>query len=184
MKGPPKRRPRQPLVLRPTRPLGARAGLRAANQPAKTNRPPVDAVRPVAGGVRSTGGRPRPGSVRKGGLPKFARVAFMIVFAYLLASFVFQEFDVWSLARQVRQLEDQAALLETENERLTEEIKYAQTPEYIERIAREELGLVWPNEIPYAPGRWVPHPAGSSTTGGPAGDGGTGGAGATGGNGP
>lgn len=151
MKRPAKRRSRRPFVLSPTRPLGARAETRAAAQPVSANRTPVDAMRPGAG-AWSAGGRTRPVSGRKGGLPKFGRVAFMIVFAYLFASFVFQEFDVWSLARQAHQLEDQAARLEAENQRLTEDIKYAQTPEYIERIAREELGLTWPNEIPYAPG--------------------------------
>ncbi len=89
----------------------------------------------------------------------------MIVFAYLIIGFVVQEFEVLRLSRMEQQLEDQAGALEAENKRLAEEIAYAQTPEYIERIAREELGLVWPNEIPYAPGRRPTQNSGGSDGG-------------------
>ncbi len=35
------------------------------------------------------------------------------------------------------------------NEKLEEEKKQLQTPEAIEKVAREELGLVKPGEVPY-----------------------------------
>lgn len=111
------------------------------------------------GGARTrgtvwTGVRPRKAKARsrKGGLPRFARVAFAVVFVYLFVGFCLQQIEVMKLARQVGDLEAQAASLEAENARLAEEIEYAKSDAYIEQVAREELGLVWPNEIPYAPG--------------------------------
>ncbi len=93
---------------------------------------------------------------RQGGLPRPARVAFFVVFVYLFVSFCLQEVEVFRLARQVRQLENQAAALEAENASLVKEIEYTRSDAYIEQVAREELGLVWPNEIPYVPGRRIP----------------------------
>jgi len=47
-------------------------------------------------------------------------------------------------------LEDQVTALRAENQRLAQEIEFTKTDEYIKQVAREELGLVWPDEIPYA----------------------------------
>lgn len=79
-------------------------------------------------------------------------MVFVVIFVYLAVSFVLQEFTVLGLVEQVRSLERQASELEAANAELKEEIQYARTDAYIEQVAREELGLVWPNEIPYAPG--------------------------------
>jgi len=49
-------------------------------------------------------------------------------------------------------LEDQVTALRAENQRLAQEIEFTKTDEYIKQVAREELGLVWPDEIPYAHG--------------------------------
>ena len=56
------------------------------------------------------------------------------------------------MARQVRILEAKAAEIERVNDLLREEIDYARTDTYIEQVAREQLGLIGPNEVPYAPG--------------------------------
>lgn len=120
----------------------------------------------------SAEGARREAEARKAGLPKFARVAFLVVFAYLIVGFALQEIEVLGLTRQVRELEAEAAGLATENARLVEEIKYVQTDTYIEQVAREELGLIWPNEIPYAPGGRT---TGDEGTGGGTGASGTGG---------
>ncbi len=88
----------------------------------------------------------------KGALPRSVKLIFAVVFVYLFASFCVQEVNVLSLAAQVRDLEHQTERLEAENARLLDDINFARTDAYIERVAREELGLVWPNEIPYASG--------------------------------
>ncbi|MCL6581456.1 MAG: septum formation initiator family protein [Firmicutes bacterium] len=121
-------------------------------------------VRGVSRGQRFVvDGRPRragsvwPGTARRKpaagrpGLPRGARLAFLVIIAYLVFGFVAQEMKVMALARQVRELERQAESIRVENERLKREIEFAKSDEYIIRVAREELGLVWPNEVPYAP---------------------------------
>jgi cell division protein DivIC len=87
-----------------------------------------------------------------GGLPKPARIAFFALFIYLFASFCLQQIEVLSLMRQVRALENRAAEISRANDLLREEIDFARSDAYIEQVAREQLGLIWPNEIPYAPG--------------------------------
>lgn len=80
------------------------------------------------------------------------RVAFVIVFVYLIVSFVLQSVDVLRLAGQASALEEELETLRRSNQVLQERIEYAKTDEYIEQVARERLGLVGPHEIPYAPG--------------------------------
>lgn len=80
------------------------------------------------------------------------RVAFVIVFVYLIVSFVLQSVDVLRLAGQASALEEELETLRRSNQVLQERIEYAKTDEYIEQVARERLGLVGPNEIPYARG--------------------------------
>jgi len=138
----------RPFVLNPSRPLTL-----GTHQAERTPRGPAPGRSAAKGAAaRLPVGRPRKTA---GGLSRPVRAAFLIVFAYLIVSFMLQEIEVLRLARQVRQLEAEAAELTAANQKLAEEIKYAQTPEFIERMAREELGLVWPNEIPYAPGAEV-----------------------------
>lgn len=87
-----------------------------------------------------------------GGLPRPVRLAFFVLFAYFLASICLQQIEVLSMAREVRLLEARVAELRRANDRLQEEIEYAQTDAFIEQVAREQLGLIGPNEVPYAPG--------------------------------
>jgi cell division protein FtsL len=54
---------------------------------------------------------------------------------------------LYHLGRQLAELEHQRDLLLAENRRLREEIRRLHDPAYVERLAREELGLVRPGEI-------------------------------------
>ena len=92
------------------------------------------------------------GSTRRGGLPRAARIAFLVVFVYLFVSLSVQMIDVFRMRHLVQELDAQLAALRVDNERLTQEIAFVKTDQYVQQVAREELGLVWPNEIPYARG--------------------------------
>ena len=118
-------------------------------------------VRPAAfrpGARRIRGGaakRPPDGdapAAGRGGLSSVARVAFLVVFVYLIAGLCFQVVEVLQMRGLVLGLEDQVAALRAENQRLAQEIEFTKTDEYIKQVAREELGLIWPDEIPYARG--------------------------------
>lgn len=54
---------------------------------------------------------------------------------------------LYHLSRQLAELEHQREALLAENRRLREEIRRLHDPAYVERLAREELGLVRPGEI-------------------------------------
>lgn len=54
---------------------------------------------------------------------------------------------VYHLTRQVAELEHQRHALLQENRKLREEIRRLYDPAYVERLAREQLGLVRPGEI-------------------------------------
>jgi len=79
-------------------------------------------------------------------------LAFIIVFIYLAASLVIQQFELLGLQTRVRELERQVENLQAANQELQEQIEYARTDAYIEQVARERLGLVRPNEVLYTTG--------------------------------
>jgi len=62
-----------------------------------------------------------------------------------------QSVDLLRLAGQVGDLERRVEAIRFQNELLREQIDFAKTDAYIEQVAREELGLVRPNEVLYAP---------------------------------
>lgn len=90
-------------------------------------------------------------------LSKFSRRAFVYALSVLLA--VFSLFTVlgergvlhlWRLWEEKAKLDERNFLLQTENEILRERIHRLRHDDlYLEKIAREELGLVRPGEIVY-----------------------------------
>jgi cell division protein FtsL len=127
-----------------------RKGFRPRVVPGRVLSRPGAAGVPAAVGRGETASRNVGGETAGRGLPRLGRLAFLVVFVYLFTGLVLQSVEAMGLARQARDLEQRVAALTEENERLAAEIEYAKTDEYIERIAREELGLTRPNEIPYS----------------------------------
>jgi len=75
-----------------------------------------------------------------------------VVVALLLAVVTVHAFGesllaTYRLKRQARALERQVAALRRANADLREEIRRLHSPAYIERLAREQLGLLRPGEI-------------------------------------
>lgn len=56
-------------------------------------------------------------------------------------------YRLYQLTRQVAELEHQRRVLLAENRRLREEVRRLYDPAYVERLAREQLGMVRPGEI-------------------------------------
>jgi cell division protein FtsB len=76
--------------------------------------------------------------------------------------------DGYRLRRAAAEMARERDLLRRENAQLREEIRLLNTPEYIERIAREQLSLVRPGEIAImlmrpTPAPTPPPPAGSNS---------------------
>jgi len=74
-------------------------------------------------------------------------VGVCIVTAFVLVSFGETYLRVFQLKREAARLEEERQELQRQNAQLREEIKLLQTSEYVERLARERLGLVKPGEI-------------------------------------
>ena len=60
--------------------------------------------------------------------------------------FISQQFDLARLGKENDVLDNQIAEAQTAHEELTQEKENAETPEYIERVAREKLGYMKPEE--------------------------------------
>lgn len=91
--------------------------------------------------------RPRRGRFRfKIRAGRLLVTAFLLYGVYVFAA---QEIRVHGLKVQEAQIQAQIRELQQTNESLREQIKTAQTDAYVEKVAREQLGLVKDGEIPY-----------------------------------
>jgi cell division protein FtsL len=87
-------------------------------------------------------------TVRTSRLARGVRLVVVGALAVLFfVSFGQAAYRVYLLDRQIADLERTHSSLIEENQRLREQIRLLQQPSYIERVAREQLGLVRPGEI-------------------------------------
>ena len=96
-------------------------------------------------------------------LPKGRRpwrqLVALVVTLYLLYSFTHLGLALYQTNRQMQAYENQKTALLQENARLKQQIQELNSDSYIERVAREELGLVKPGErviMPAQPGQVRP----------------------------
>ena len=73
-------------------------------------------------------------------------LVFAVVF-YLGYTFISQQVQINALNKDISELDTKISEEENRNLELVKKKKEIDTPEYIEKIAREELGLVAPDEI-------------------------------------
>jgi len=69
-----------------------------------------------------------------------------IIVAFLMVAFGSTFLQVYRLEREAARMEQLKHDLEAQNAQLREEIKLLHTAQYIEKLAREQLGLVKPGE--------------------------------------
>ena len=72
-----------------------------------------------------------------------AAAVFIIYFVYAMIA---QQIVLSNKNKEIQSLEEQVSAANTETERLQKELDNLEDPEYLERVAREKLGLVRPNE--------------------------------------
>lgn len=80
-------------------------------------------------------------------------VVILICLGYIVFMLADQERQLSGLRKEAENLRAKEATLKAENERLSQEQQLLQTDAYIEKVAREELGLVKPGETPYIMGQ-------------------------------
>lgn len=92
-------------------------------------------------------------------LPRWVVPLILLTAAVLLLNaFGASYLTTYRLHREAARLDREVATLRRENAQLREEIRRLHTPLYIERLAREQLGLVKPGEIPVIIVRPTPSP--------------------------
>lgn len=68
--------------------------------------------------------------------------------------------EVYQLSQQASQIRQDITQLKDRNSELRRQMEYLQSPEYVEKEAREQLNLVQPGDIPlvvvYPPGKQLP----------------------------
>ncbi len=103
------------------------------------------------GGIRKRGVRRTPAPLRRrrpSPLRRLLTVIAAVAAAAMIVALSTQYARTYTLARQAAQLEQHRTALAAENDTLREEIQRLETDDrYIERIARQQLGLVRSGEI-------------------------------------
>ena len=86
----------------------------------------------------------------------------MAAFAvYMSVSYVSGFVQIWRMQSEIDRVRAEIEAVEAQNQELREELAYLQSNEYIEKVAREELGLVMPGETAVI----VATPSGGETRG-------------------
>lgn len=80
---------------------------------------------------------------------KKRHIIVSIMAAYLVIFLSFQAFQVISLKKQEKMLNEQVKLLEQEKAKYQEQLQEINSPQHIEKVARENLRMIKPNEILY-----------------------------------
>ena len=82
---------------------------------------------------------------------KWFRMAVMAVIGYSLYIFSAHQLELNAVNRKAEATRIRLEQLKQANQALAEEKVRLTTPAYVEKLARDELGLVKPGEIPYIP---------------------------------
>ncbi|MHB0884402.1 MAG: FtsB family cell division protein [Bacillota bacterium] len=80
---------------------------------------------------------------------RFGRLLVVVFLLYGVSVFAAQEVRVHRLRAQEAGVQAEIRQLQQANQGLQEQVNQARTDEYIEKVAREQLGLVKEGEIPY-----------------------------------
>ena len=78
---------------------------------------------------------------------RFAVAVAVVVFvSYFIYVMIWQQITLSKKNKEINELEEKISIASQETEALQKELDNLEDPEYLERIAREKLGLVRPNE--------------------------------------
>lgn len=78
--------------------------------------------------------------------PRFWLILMLLFGAYMAYAYITGFIEIARLERAIAAVEEEIERVTLENEALRRELARLQSPEYIEKVAREELGLVMPGE--------------------------------------
>lgn len=79
---------------------------------------------------------------------KVKLVIFLLIFANICYIFISQQVRIYSLKKQINLAQTEEKTVKAKNQELKEEVKMSQSDAYIEKLARERLGLIKEGETP------------------------------------
>ena len=85
--------------------------------------------------------------------PRFFILMLCLICLWVAGGFAMRYLRIVMVQSKVTRVEREIAAMERRNEAIREQIEYMQSDEYIEKTAREKLGLVKPGDIVYKPMR-------------------------------
>jgi cell division protein FtsB len=80
---------------------------------------------------------------------RIRHLLFAIVICYFGYVLVNQQLTIMRMKNDINKYSEQNSKLTEENENIKNQIDFAQTDEYKERLARERMGLIKPGETVY-----------------------------------
>lgn len=98
---------------------------------------------------------------KKRKVPRYLKFILAFLGVYLLFSFLIGGYQIWQLKKEIAQYNTQKEELLAKQRELENELTALQEPEMIEKLARENLGMVKEGEIlvvPAVPGENIPAP--------------------------
>jgi cell division protein FtsB len=81
--------------------------------------------------------------------PNWFRLLLIMVVSYFIYTCAGGQAELNAIRREAVSTNSELVQLQQQNEELKRERAMLQTPAYVEKLAREELGLVKPGETPY-----------------------------------
>lgn len=79
---------------------------------------------------------------------KFKFIIFLLIFANVCYIFISQQVKMYSINKQIEQMQKEEQSVLGKNQELKDEVKMSKSDSYIEKLARERLGLIKPGETP------------------------------------
>lgn len=78
---------------------------------------------------------------------KWKNIIILVLIGYIVISFVRQEMAIRRIEDEISQKQTELEKLKDENVRLEEQVKNANSDDYIEKLARERLGMLKSGEV-------------------------------------
>jgi len=79
---------------------------------------------------------------------KFKVIIFLLIFGNICYIFISQQIKMYSIKKQITLQQSEEQVVKQKNQKLQDEIKMSKTDAYIEKLARERLGLIKEGETP------------------------------------
>lgn len=79
---------------------------------------------------------------------KWKKIFFLLIILYVVYIFVSQQITMYNIKKQITERKVEEIRMKQKNQKLQDEVKMSTSDAYIEKLAREKLGLINEGETP------------------------------------